>query len=69
MYKGLDDNFLECMMAFILVVSYRYNEVIRCKAREMFSFNKGFIATYFRTSSSVIINELVWALEIGRAHV
>lgn len=52
-------------MAFILVVSYRYNEVIRCKAREMFSFNKGFIATYFRTSSSVIINELVWALGIS----
>ena len=52
-------------MAFILVVAYKYNEVIRCRARELFSFNKGFIATYFKTSSSVIINELVWALGIS----
>lgn len=52
-------------MVYILVVSYKSNEVIRCRVKEMFSFNKGFIATYFKTSSSVIINELIWSLGIS----
>lgn len=52
-------------MIYILVVSYKFNDVIRCKVKEMFSFNKGFVTTYFKTSSSVIINELVWSLGIS----
>lgn len=51
-------------MSYILFVSYRFNEVIRCKVKDLFTFNKGFISTYFKTSISVIINELVWALGI-----
>lgn len=52
-------------MIYVLVVSYKYNEVIRCKVKEMFSFNKGFVGAYFKTSSSVIINELIWSLGIS----
>ncbi|OLS01498.1 MATE family efflux transporter [Tissierella creatinophila] len=52
-------------MVYILVVSYKSNEVIRCRVKEMFSFNKGFIASYFKTSSSVIINELIWSLGVS----
>lgn len=51
-------------MTYILVASYKFNEVIRCKAKEMFTFNKGFIGAYFKTSTSVILNELIWALGI-----
>ena len=52
-------------MVYILVVSYKSNEVIRCRVKEMFSFNEGFIWTYFKTSSPVIMNELIWALGIS----
>nr|WP_300003431.1 MATE family efflux transporter [Tissierella sp.] len=52
-------------VTYILFASYRSNEVIRCKVREMFKFNKGFIGAYFKTSSAVMINEIVWALGIS----
>ena len=52
-------------VTYILFASYRSNEVIRCKVREMFTFNKGFIGAYFKTSSAVMINEIVWALGIS----
>lgn len=52
-------------MTYILVASYGFNQVIRCKAKEMFSFNRGFVKVYFKTSISVILNELVWALGIS----
>lgn len=49
-------------MIYILNCAYKTNDIIKCKVRELFNFDYDFIRVYFQTSSSVIINEMVWAL-------
>lgn len=49
-------------MIYIIICAYKTNDVIRSKVKEIFSFDYDFIRVYFQTSSSVIINELVWSL-------
>lgn len=48
--------------AIVLVYAYSPQSVVRGKFREILSFNLEFIKNYFKTSYSVILNELVWAL-------
>ncbi|WP_291574892.1 MATE family efflux transporter [Clostridium sp. UBA4548] len=48
--------------AIVLVYAYSPQSVVRGKFRELLSFNLEFIKNYFKTSYSVILNELVWAL-------
>ncbi|NLY45643.1 MAG: MATE family efflux transporter [Tissierella sp.] len=52
-------------MAYILVAAYKSNDVIPCKIKEIMGFNSDFVKIYFKTSSSVIINELVWSLGLS----
>ncbi|MCR1897900.1 MATE family efflux transporter [Irregularibacter muris] len=49
-------------MIFVVVAAYKSNDVIPCKLKELIGFNFDFIKMYFKTSYSVIINELVWSL-------
>ncbi|MBU5293657.1 MATE family efflux transporter [Anaerosalibacter bizertensis] len=49
-------------MLFVLVYSYGFNDIISAKLKEMISFSNDFVKVYFKTSLSVIINEIVWAL-------
>ncbi|WP_040214419.1 MATE family efflux transporter [Clostridium polynesiense] len=50
--------------AFVVGYTYLYKTTAAAKLKEMLSFNMEFVKMYFRTSSSVIINEIVWALGI-----
>lgn len=52
-------------MVFIVICAYKTNDVIPCKLRENISFNFEFVKKYFNTSSSVIINELVWSIGLS----
>lgn len=52
-------------MIYVLVSAYKSNEVIPCKLKEIMGFNSDFVRVYFKTSSSVIINELAWALGLS----
>ena len=49
-------------MIYVLVYSYGFTDVVSAKFKEMISFNSDFVKVYFKTSLSVIINEVVWAL-------
>ena len=49
-------------MLFVLVYSYGFNDIISAKLKEMISFSNDFVKVYFKTSLSVIINEIVWGL-------
>ena len=49
-------------MIYIIICAYKTNDIIKCKAKEMFNLSYDFVRVYFQTSSSVIINELIWAL-------
>lgn len=49
-------------MIYIIICAYKTNDVIKGKVKEVFSFDYDFVRVYFQTSSSVIINELVWSL-------
>lgn len=50
--------------AFVVIYTYGYKTTAVAKFKELLSFNMDFVKIYFKTSSSVIINELVWALGI-----
>lgn len=52
-------------MAFVIISAYVTNEVIPAKLNEIFGFNFEFIKIYFRTSYSVILNELIWSLGLS----
>ena len=49
-------------MLYILFEVYIRNNKVSSNIKELFSFDFIFVKTYFRTSTSVIINELVWSL-------
>lgn len=46
----------------VLIYAYRPESVAKGRLKELFNFNMDFIKNYFKTSYSVILNELVWAL-------
>ncbi|MDR7871145.1 MAG: MATE family efflux transporter [Tissierellaceae bacterium] len=52
-------------MVYILFAAYKSNDVIPCKMKEIMGFNSDFVRVYFKTSSSVIINEIVWSLGLS----
>lgn len=49
-------------MVFILVASYRVTDIIPRKLSSLLKFDRAFVRKYFKTSSSVIANEILWAL-------
>ncbi|MGL5151454.1 MAG: MATE family efflux transporter [Clostridium sp.] len=49
-------------MIFIIGAVYLKKNIVASTISELFSFDGGFIKTYFKTSSSVIVNELLWSL-------
>lgn len=49
-------------MLIVLVYAYSPQSVARARLKELLNFNMDFIKSYFKTSYSVILNELVWAL-------
>lgn len=51
-------------MVFVFVAALKTNDVITIKLKEIMNFNSDFVRVYFKTSSSVIINEMVWSLGV-----
>ncbi|MPQ42191.1 MATE family efflux transporter [Clostridium tarantellae] len=49
-------------MIFIISVIYITNNKVAAKLKDMFTFNFNTIKVYFKTSWSVIANELVWSI-------
>lgn len=49
-------------MIIVLIYAYSPQSVSRARLKELLNFNMDFIKSYFKTSYSVILNELVWAL-------
>lgn len=49
-------------MVFILSVVYLSKNKVAAKLSEMFNFNIELIKVYFKTSWSVIVNELIWSI-------
>ena len=49
-------------MIFIVSVVYLKNNIVATKIKEMMNFKISTVKTYFITSWSVIVNELVWSL-------
>lgn len=49
-------------LTYILLIVYLRNNIIASKLKELFSFNKDDIKGYFKVSTSVILNELIWSL-------
>ncbi|WP_333638426.1 MATE family efflux transporter [Tissierella praeacuta] len=52
-------------MIFVVICAYKSNSVIPSKLKNIIGFDKEFIKMYFKTSSSVIINELIWAVGLS----
>lgn len=49
-------------MIYVVAMVYIKKNVVAAKIKELFNLNMQFVKTYFKTSYSVIINELVWSL-------
>lgn len=49
-------------MVFIIAMVYSRRNIVSAKLKELFGFNIAYIKMYFRTSTAVIINELLWSL-------
>lgn len=52
-------------MLFIVISAYRVNDIIPREVKQLFDFNSSFVKKYFKTSSSVILNEIFWALGLA----
>ncbi|MBU5311318.1 MATE family efflux transporter [Tissierella carlieri] len=52
-------------MIFIIVCAYKSNSVIPRKLKNIIGFDHEFVKMYFKTSSSVIVNELVWSIGLS----
>ncbi len=52
-------------MVFIVICAYKSNSVIPRKIKNIIGFDRKFIRMYFKTSYSVIINELVWSIGLS----
>jgi len=49
-------------MIFIIIAAYKSNEVIPGSIKEISKIKLEFIKVFFQTSSSVILNELIWSI-------
>lgn len=49
-------------MLYILIMVYSKNNIISAGIKELLSFDFNFVKTYFKTSWSVIANELIWSV-------
>ena len=49
-------------MAYILVMVYAKKNNVAANIKELLSFDMSFVKTYFKTSWSVIANELIWSV-------
>ncbi len=49
-------------MIFIVVSAYRSSDIFSNKDKEVLDLNFDFIKMYFKTSYSVILNELIWSI-------
>lgn len=49
-------------MVYVIYSAHKNNKAIFSNIKEIMSFNYEFVKIYFGTSSSVIINELLWSL-------
>lgn len=52
-------------MLFILIAVYAQKNIVASKISELMNFNIGLIKTYFKTSWSVILNELIWSVGLA----
>lgn len=52
-------------MNFILLTVYLRKNIVAAKVKEMMNFNLDTIKTYFITSWSVILNELIWSIGLS----
>lgn len=52
-------------MVFIVICAYKSNSVIPSKIKNIIGFDRQFVRMYFKTSYSVIINELVWSIGLS----
>ena len=55
--------FIEMMFIFLTV--YLGNNMVAAKIKEMLNFNLETVKTYFVTSWSVILNELIWSVGLS----
>lgn len=49
-------------LLYVIYMVYVKNNLIASKIKELFAFDLNFIRIYFKTSTAVIANELLWAL-------
>lgn len=49
-------------MIYIIFMVYFKNNIVSSKVKELLSFDMKFVKVYFNTATSVIVNELLWAL-------
>ncbi|MGL4762737.1 MAG: MATE family efflux transporter [Sarcina sp.] len=49
-------------MAYILIMVYVKKNNVAANIKELLSFDMSFVKTYFKTSWSVIVNELIWSV-------
>lgn len=48
-------------LSYIIIMVYGGKNLVAAKISQLFSFKMEFVKVYFKTSSSVIINELLWS--------
>ncbi|MGL6173871.1 MAG: MATE family efflux transporter [Cellulosilyticaceae bacterium] len=55
------------LIEMIYIVSYVYisKNIVASRLKELFSFDSNFVKIYFKTSWSVIVNELVWSVGLA----
>lgn len=55
------------LVEMIYIVSYVYisKNIISSRLKELFNFDSNFVKVYFKTSWSVIVNELVWSVGLA----
>ncbi|MCR4944617.1 MAG: MATE family efflux transporter, partial [Clostridium sp.] len=52
-------------MSFIILSVYLRNNIVASKIKEMINFDINIVKTYFATSWSVILNELIWSIGLS----
>lgn len=52
-------------MIFVIISAYKSNAVIPAKIKDLMGFDREFVGMYFKTSLSVIINELAWSIGLS----
>ena len=52
-------------MIFVVISAYRSNSIVFNRNKDNLSFDIEFVKMYFRTSYSVILNELIWSIGLS----